>query len=314
MTEAQAGIWIDTDMGFDDIAAIMVAQRFGPGVDGVSLVFGNAELAQVCRNAAGAASAFGWQFPTHIGRASPILSPLETATNVLGKTGIPTAGRSLPPSPRRFPLDAFDALCAWLAQGSPKLKRRILALGPLTNIAAVILARPELISRIDEVVWMGGGLTTGNHTASAEFNACADPEAVAIVIAHGLPLRMVDLDLCRQVLCWPQDVAAIRAGKGAQAQLIGDLLAGFVEIATSRGRPAMALYDAVAATCLVAPEIVTWRPARIDMELTGRLTRGRTVVEGRAGRAEFNATYAAAIDAEEARGIILSTLQSEADR
>lgn len=308
------GIWIDTDMGFDDIAAIMVAAHAGLTIDGVSLSFGNAPLENIRRNAAGAASAFVWPFPIHVGRAAPVLGQLQTATNVLGDTGIPTAGRRLPDSADTFREDAFEALCAWLEKGveGDKTERRIMALGPLTNIAALALARPDLAAGITDLTWMGGGLTAGNHTASAEFNAFADPEALAIVLAHDIPLRMVDLDLCRKVLCGPQDVLPVRAAGGRNAELVADLLAGFVAIATSRGRPAMALYDAVAAVAFAYPEHVTWREARIDVELCGGLTRGRTVVEVRPGRAEFNAHYGAEIDVDKAKAIILETLRAEA--
>lgn len=310
------GVWIDTDMGFDDIAAIMVvdaAARTRPElvIDGVSLVVGNAPLDQVKRNAAGAASAFGWQFPIHSGRALPVLGKLETATSILSDHGMPTAGLRLPDVAVPAMGDAFEALCRWLEGEGPK---RILALGPLTNIAAVALARPDLAARITDLVWMGGAVTAGNHTASAEFNAFADPEAIAIVLAHGIPFRMVDLDLCRQVLAAPSDVAPVRTAGGRNAALIADLLDGFIAIATSRGRAAMALYDAVAAVAFIDENIVEWRPARIDAELAGTFTRGRTVVETRSAKAEFNAAYAAAIAVDPARSIILETLRLEGSR
>ena len=304
------GIWIDTDMGFDDIAAIMVAAHAGLVIDGVSLSFGNAPLEHIRRNAAGAASAFVWPFPIYVGRAAPVLGNLQTATNVLGDTGIPTVGKALPEAADTFHEDAFEALCAWLERGEGE--RRIMALGPLTNIAAVALARPDLAAKITDLTWMGGGLTAGNHTASAEFNAFADPEALAIVLAHNIPFRMVDLDLCRKVLCGPADVVPVREAGGRNAELVADLLAGFVAIATSRGRPAMALYDAVAAVAFAYPDHVTWREARIDVELSGGLTRGRTVVEVRPGRAEFNAAYGADIDVDKAKAVILETLRAEA--
>ncbi|MBB4191689.1 purine nucleosidase [Rhizobium aethiopicum] len=303
------GVWIDTDMGFDDIAAILVVAQSKYQIDGVSLVFGNTPLAQVRMNAAGAASAFGWTFPIHTGRAAPVLGKLETAQAILGETGIPTSGTSLPKVPPRAESDAFTALCRWLEGDGP---HRILALGPLTNIAAVALARPDLAARITELVWMGGGVTSGNHTASAEFNALADPEALAIVIAHGLPLRMVDLDLCRKVLARPEDAEPVRSAGGANAELIADMFAGYISIGTSRGRPGMAIYDPSAAVAFVAPYIVSFRPARIDVELQGALTRGRTVVETRATHATFNAQFAADIDVEKARSIILAALINEA--
>lgn len=305
------GVWIDTDMGFDDIAAILVVMHAKLDISGVSLVFGNTPLPQVRANAAGAAKAFGWTFPLHIGRAAPVLGELETAQAILGETGIPTAGKSLPEAPPLPESDAFSALCRWLEEDGP---HRILALGPLTNIAALALARPDLAARITELTWMGGGVTAGNHTASAEFNAVADPEALAIVIAHGLPLRMIDLDLCRKVIATPDDIDPLRKAGGANAELLADIFAGYIAIATSRGRAGMAIYDPSAAVAFVAPDLLGFRPARIDVELHGRLTRGRTVVETRASHAAFNAEYAVDIDVPAARGIILHALISEAGK
>ncbi|MCZ4431573.1 nucleoside hydrolase [Agrobacterium sp. SOY23] len=305
------GVWIDTDMGFDDIAAILVVQSAGLAIDGISLVFGNATLDAVFGNAAGAVASFGWSMPIHQGRAMPVLGALETAQSILGDSGIPTAGQSLPDAPALPKSDAFAALCNWLEGAGEK---RILALGPLTNIAALCLARPYLAARISDLTWMGGGLTSGNHTASAEFNAFADPEALAIVLSHGLPLRMVDLDACRKVTASPADVLPIRAAGGRNAGLIADLLEGFIGIATSRGRDAMALYDPVAAVGFISDHL-GWQQARIDVELHASLTRGRTVVETRAEKvAEFNAQFAASVDAEAAKAAILEALRREAAR
>ncbi|HEY4200420.1 MAG TPA: nucleoside hydrolase [Devosiaceae bacterium] len=297
-------IWIDTDMGFDDLAATLVVLNSGMKIAGMSLVFGNAPIAEVCANAAGAVSAFGWSFPIHVGRERPVLGLIETAQNVLGQTGIRTVGSSLPVVPSAFPTDAFAALLAWLEAAG---EHRILALGPLTNIAALILARPDLVQRIDELMWMGGGVTTGNHTASAEFNAFADPEALAIVIAHGVPLRMIDLDICRKVIGTPADVVPIRLAGGDNAQLVADMLAGFIEIGTSRGRPGMALYDPTAAVAFVRPDLFSFKLARLDVELGGRLTRGRTIVDIRP-TATPNASFAQEVDAEAARATIFAAL------
>lgn len=305
------GVWIDTDMGFDDIAAILVVQSSGLAIDGVSLVFGNTTLQAVCGNAAGAVAAFGWSMPIHQGSAKPVLGALETAQSILGDSGIPTVGQSLPDAPALPKSDAFASLCGWL-EGEGE--RRILALGPLTNIAALCLARPDLAARISDLTWMGGGLTSGNHTASAEFNAFADPEALAIVLSHGLPLRMVDLDACRKVTASPVDVLPIRNAGGKNAALIADLLEGFIGIATSRGRAAMALYDPVAAVAFTSG-LIGWRQARIDIELHSALTRGRTVVEARADKVEtFNAHFAETVDAEGTKVAVLESLRREAAR
>jgi purine nucleosidase len=304
------GVWIDTDMGFDDIAAILVVARGAEPIDGISLVFGNSGFRQVRQNAASAAAAFGWTFPIHDGRALPVLGHLETAENILSEAGMLTAGQSLPQAPLPAESDAFTALCHWLE--TTAAPRRILALGPLTNIAALALARPDLARRIDDLTWMGGGVAAGNHTASAEFNAFADPEALAIVLAHGLPLRMVDLDLCRKVMAYPADVEPVRAAGGRNAALLADLLAGYISIGTSRGRPGMAIYDPCAAVAFVCPQAVTFTEARIDVELSGLLTRGRTVVDLRAPEEKRNAVFASDIDVATARSLILGALTEEA--
>lgn len=302
------GVWIDTDMGFDDIAAILVAVSEGLVIDGVSLVFGNTDLDQVCRNAKGAVETFSWQFPIYRGLDRPLVGKLETAASILGDSGIPTMSRTLPDlGIEKYP-DALEALCSWLRDGEGE--KRLMALGPLTNIAKLCQNHPDAFSKISEIVWMGGGVTTGNHTASAEFNAFADPEAVDGVIASGIPFKMIDLDVCRKVTADMADVEALRQTGGKQADLMADLLGGFVSIATRRGRSAMALYDPVAGVAFARPELFNFQHVRIDVELAGTFTRGRTCVETREGKAgPFNAWIAPEIDAAKAKEVILSALR-----
>jgi purine nucleosidase len=302
------GVWIDTDMGFDDIAAILVAVSEGLVIDGISLVFGNTDLDQVCRNAAGAVQTYGWDFPVYRGLDLPLVGELETAASILGNSGIPTLSRTLPDLGLPIYPDALDALCAWLGDGESV--KRLMALGPLTNVAKLCQVYPDLFAKISEITWMGGGITTGNHTASAEFNAYADPEAVDVVIASGIPFKMIDLDVCRKVTADMGDVEALRQAGGRNAELMADLLGGFVSIATRRGRSSMALYDPVAGVAFARPELLTFQHARIDVELVGTFTRGRTVVEPREGKAgPFNAWIAPEIDAAKAKDVILSALR-----
>ncbi|MFD0982755.1 nucleoside hydrolase [Tropicimonas aquimaris] len=293
------GIWIDTDMGGDDIFAILLAEQ-ARQIDGMSLSFGNAPLPQVRRNAAGAARAFGWLTPIHAGAERSILGEITTAQNVLGETGLPTRGAQLPDAETDHP-PALPALANWL---TGQTEAEILALGPLTNLAALALARPDLLPRIGRIVWMGGAAGRGNHTASAEFNAAADPEALAILLARDLPLTMVDLDACRRVEITEADVAATDA-----SPLLRDLLGGYLDIALSRGRPAMPLYDPVAAALLAAPELFDTAPAEIVVELAGAHTRGRTVVDQRRPD-RANAMIVRDLDAPSVRSLCLRALET----
>ncbi|MEM6441730.1 MAG: nucleoside hydrolase [Pseudomonadota bacterium] len=296
------GFWVDTDMSADDVFALHLLTAHAE-VDGVSLGFGVVPLPQVRRNASGAAEAFGWRFPMFAGADRAILGGLETAERILGPTGIRSRGLTLPEAPERAAPDALAAMTAWLER---REGAHVLALGPLTNLAVLALARPDLLARIEKITWMGGGVTSGNHTASAEFNALADPEALAILIARGAPMRMIDLDACRRVQVEEADVAALRE---AGEDLLSDLLGGYLDIALERGRPSMALYDPVAAAAALRPELFAFRSVRLEAELTGLHTRGRTVVETRRPETH-NAEIAEDLDAPAVKRLCLDALRS----
>lgn len=299
------GVWIDTDMGVDDLAAVLVAAAALP-VDGISLSFGNSPLPRVLENAAGAAAAFGWTFPITRGADRAILGGIETAERILGPRGLPSRGETLPLLAAPDLPPALPALAAWLERQD---SATILALGPLTNLATLALARSDLLARIGRLVWMGGAVGRGNHSASAEFNALADPEALAILIARGVTLTMIDLDACRKVELREDHITRLRAGPGPNAALLADLMGGYLDIGLSRGRPGMALYDPVAAVCLVAPELFTLAPVRLEVELAGQITRGRTVTDGR-DTARANALIAPELDAAAVLARVLTTLEA----
>lgn len=302
-------VWIDTDMGFDDLAAVLtVAQAPGWTIAGLSLVAGNAPLDVVTDNALRASAFFGWRMPIHQGSDRPLVAPLVTAQNILGVDGMASAGRSLPPARAALASgDGVQALARHLADSATPAT--VLALGPLTNIARVLQARPGLAARIGQLLWMGGSAGPGNHTAAAEFNAAVDPEAVQLVLDAGLPLRMVGLDACRQVRAHAADAEALRGVGTERARVLADLLLGYVRIASPDGSLPMSLYDPTAAAALVAPQGMVFRPAHLAMELQGRHTRGMTVVEWRVPRrARANAEVAHAADEPLLRSVVLDAL------
>lgn len=302
-------VWIDTDLGFDDLAAVLtVTQAPGWTVDGMSLVAGNAPLDVVIDNALRAAACFGWLFPIHAGCAQPLVGELVTAQNILGDDAMASAGRSLPKARASLaPDEAVQALSKHIERAAEPVT--VLALGPLTNLARLVQARPELAPRIGLLMWMGGSAGPGNHTAAAEFNAGVDPESIQVVLDAGLPLRMVGLDACRQVRVHARDADALRAIGTDRAQLLADLLLGYVRIASPDGSLPMALYDPTAAAALVAPASMAFRDAHVVAECTGRHTRGMTVVEWRVPRrATANAQVASVADEALVRQMVLDAL------
>ena len=307
-------VWIDTDMGFDDLAAVLtVLHTPGWAVDGMSLVAGNAPMPVVVDNALRSAAYFDWRFPLFRGASRPLQGELVTAQNILGTDAMKSAGRSLPALqpgaswPKLAAEDAIVALASHLQTATAPVT--LLALGPLTNIALLVQQHPGLVARMGRLVWMGGSAGAGNHTAAAEFNAAVDPEAIQTVLDAHLPLQMVGLDACRQVRAYAQDAQNLRGEGTGKAEVLADLFLGYVRIASPDGALPMALYDPTAAAALVCPEGMAWREAHVVAECEGRHTRGMTVVEFRVPRkAVANAKVASVANEKLLRGVVLDAL------
>ena len=264
------GLWVDTDFGFDDLWALLVLEAEGVAIDGVSLVAGNSQLEQVCANAFGAIHHFGFSWPIYKGEGGPLYHPLETAERILGPKGMRSRGQFLPLVPGLPVRGALPALASWLDSEGPK---DVLAIGPLTNLALAYHSFPDKLQRLRTLTWMGGSRARGNHTEYAEYNAFADADALATVIQHGAPLRIVDLELCRQVTFGPADVPNLEDG------LLADLLGGYLDIALSRGREQMAIYDPIAALAVVQPSQIKFERVNLSVH---------TENDSRYGKTEFN--------------------------
>ena len=77
-------------------------------------------------------------------------------------------------------------------------KTTIVAIGPLTNIAALLQKDPAIAKKISQVVLMGGAVHHGygdDPTPVAEYNIAADPAAAQKVFGSGVHILMVPLDV-----------------------------------------------------------------------------------------------------------------------
>jgi purine nucleosidase len=69
----------------------------------------------------------------------------------------------------------------------------------------------------------------------------------------------------------------------------------------------MPLYDPVAAALFLEPGLGTFRPARVDVEVQGPLTRGRTVIDTRRS-AIANAAYLDEFDVAAVHALCMKAL------
>jgi pyrimidine-specific ribonucleoside hydrolase len=272
-------IIVDTDPGHDDAIAIMLLlahpQRFN--ILGYVTVAGNQTSDKVTTNMLKIAELLRSDAPVVRGSLKPLERDLETGASAHGVSGMD--GPDLPP-PARRPLDEdpTDFLHRTIIEAEGPVT--ILALGPLTNIATLLLAHPEAREKIERISLMGGGLHNGNKTATAEFNIYVDPEAAEIVFSSGIPIVMSGLDVTEKANIQPSDWKSLHEG-GIASRFTADLLEFYGKYAKEHGFDGSSLHDPCAAAYLIDPSLFSGTSYAVHVETTGTLTRGMTVADRR---------------------------------
>ena len=306
-------ILIDTDPGIDDALAILLA--FGSpevSVEAITTVAGNVEVDLATANVF---RILDVARPVHRprvarGAAAPLAGPLVTAAHVHGDDGLGNLGRFREPDGRpRYPepsrtlqmLDGADLILETADRFAGRLV--VVALGPLTNVALALRRDPGRLARAARIVVMGGAVAVpGNVTAAAEFNIHVDPEAAAAVLASGLPVELVPLDVTRQTVLTRSSLsAALARHVGQTARFVEDFTAHGFDFETRRGDGAMALHDPLAIGVAVDPSFVTLEALHVAVECEGRLTRGMTVADRRPYLSGPAPTCRAALDVDAPR-------------
>ncbi|WP_024877248.1 nucleoside hydrolase [Saccharomonospora piscinae] len=275
---------IDTDPGVDDAFALALAAH-SDDVDllGVTSVFGNVGLAATTRNARRVlALCKRGDVPVAEGAARPLVHPHpHVAKYAHGADGLSGRAAALPEPERDVENGGAVRLLADLLESSAE-PVTIAAIGPLTNVATLLAARPDLHDRIDRVVIMGGALLHGNTSAAAEFNIWSDPEAAARVLGGGeVPCVLVPMDLtyrCAVSTEWLDALASSGPVGAALTALTPDYLAHYRK---ALGWDGMVIHDAVAVAEAIRPGILTAEALPVSVETSFGPARGATVVDQR---------------------------------
>ena len=271
---------IDTDPGIDDALALMLAFA-SPELDvrAVTTVGGNTGLTHTTENALRLLHLLDRNdVPVGAGADVPLVrrdsAPDPTTHGVDGFGGV-----VLPRAPRDADERSAVQIMVEVIESS-ETPVTVIALGPLTNVAVLIAAFPRAAAKLERVVLMGGGARViGNMTPAAEFNIWYDPDAAARVFAAGIPITMVGLDVTHRAVTAPEDWDELRGGgKVAEAVL------AMVEFYTAyylrvSGSSSTAQHDSLAVAAVINPSLVTTRALYVDVECSGPLTRGMTVVD-----------------------------------
>ena len=154
----------------------------------------------------------------------------------------------------------------------------LLPLGPLTNIAQVLLKQPGIAEQIPGIILMGGSIAGGNATPAAEANIYNDPESAEIVFQSGIPITMVGLGATHQTLLKRSHVAALADSRSPIARYVARIADFYLSFSESIGFEGGALHDPLAVGLAVDSSLAREsRPMHIAVETRGRLTYGETV-------------------------------------
>ena len=276
-------IILDCDPGHDDAIAMLLAWG-NPQIElvGVTTVMGNQTIEKVTRNALSVARVAGITgVPFAKGAHRPLVRNIEVAESIHGASGLD--GPVLPePTLELDPRHAVDFIIDTIMASEPG-EITLVPTGALTNIALAVRKEPRIVSRVKQVVLMGGGVNVGNWSATSEFNIVIDPEAAHIVFNEPWPLTMVGLDLTHEALATPSVAAAIAAIGTGPARFVGELLEFFGETyRDQQGFDHPPVHDPCAVAFVIDPTVMQVVRVPLDIELTGSLTLGMTVADFRA--------------------------------
>lgn len=272
-------IVLDCDPGHDDAIALLLAVQ-SPSIDlrAVTTTFGNCSVEDATRNALRILTLAGaTTVPVATGASASLAGTSELGNYVHGASGLD--GPELPePAFAATDRPAVELIEQVLTSASDPIT--LVATGPITNVATVLQRGVVDRSKIREIIFMGGSTDRGNHTPTAEFNTYADPEALAVVLDSGLPIRMVGLNLTHQALATPAVVARMQTmdhqvGRVA-AEWMGFFGSSYRTIWEFEAPP---VHDPCTVAALLRPDVITWRRCFVAVETAGAWTRGTTVVD-----------------------------------
>ena len=305
---------IDTDPGIDDALAILFALASRElSVEAITTVAGNVPVDIGAANALRILDVAQPQRrpPVARGAAAPIRRPLVTADRYHGGDGLGGVDALVDDQGRpRYPVpdtkldrrDGADLILDTVERFAGQIV--LLALGPLTNVAIALERDRARLARVARLVVMGGAVTVpGNVTPAAEFNFFTDPDAAAAVLAAGLPVELVPLDVTRRTLLTSTALRErMRGATDRRARFVLDVTArAFARASGAEGR-GIPLHDPLAAGVALDSSLVRFERLHVEVECEGRHTSGMSLADRRpvddSERAPANCAVATAVEAE----------------
>jgi purine nucleosidase len=275
---------VDTDTAADDCFALLVA-LLDPraSLEAVTIVAGNVGFDQQVHNALLTIELAGrtGEVPVFTGARQPLERDWIDASEVHGD-GV--GGLRLEGAVEATGDDAVGELVRQAALHPGEL--RIIAIGPLTNIALAVKRDSSFAANVGAIYVMGGSINArGNITPAAEYNIYVDPEAAQIVADAGFAdLQIISWDplTLTDAVFGPERIARIAALETSLSRFFITANSATFDFDFGAGLGGSSHCDSLTAL-LAIDESYALKVGRyrMDVETAGALTRGATVFDWR---------------------------------
>ncbi|OLP18421.1 nucleoside hydrolase [Leptolyngbya sp. 'hensonii'] len=226
------------------------------------------------------------------------------ASHIHGADGMGNLSDTLPPAIHDWATArSADDLMIEQIRAAPG-EMTIVAIGPLTNLAAAETRCPGILRQAKQIVIMAGAfLCHGNVTPQAEFNVWFNPEAAETVLQSCHNTVVIPLDITTRLVFTRAMARSVAQTNSTHP--IAQLLTGLCEfmIGTAlkyreiSGIEGFLVHDAATIGYLFYPETLLLQRATVRVETEGHWTRGQTLFDRRhRAKATANAWVALQVD------------------
>ncbi len=234
---------LDTDIGSDVDDAMTLVQLIGGGMSQsmtITTVYGDSSLR--ARIAARYCRLSGVKIATYAGEQDPISGKAVWVSGLEGSLHQDIDSETFEAS------SAVDHLIQQANQSNSDLV--ILAIGPLTNIAAACLRDPAFASKVKHLYVMGGRFAEG----TVEHNFVSDAAAADIVFRAGFNATVVGLEATLRIKMPAELIERVNASGDAGLALAKDIYQWWEFWKETWNVP----HDPIAALTFLKPELFTF--------------------------------------------------------
>jgi inosine-uridine nucleoside N-ribohydrolase len=187
----------------------------------------------------------------------------------------------------------------------------ILALGPLTTIAATLAERPDLVAHVEEIIFVGGRRPGLEFRATSEqtkpfrdLNFELDPAAAATLIKLGAPMTLAGWEVASKMWLTPDNLDWLAANGDDCVQWLAQSARKWqADWMRFFSAPGFTPFDTLAVGWLVAPTLFKSYNCRTSIDMKNTIPRLIAEADPNGG-----ITYLSAVDSDAFRTDLLARL------